>query len=175
MSPKKKQRKLKPIIENTNTCENIIEHNQVSTTHFTEIEPHNIIQNQDDEYEMSVIMDIIKMQEKEYLEKLKKEQEQEIERQNSLQEKLIQRDHNIKEILRKMKFQLSNLNAFEISFITLLENIMNTQHLIIMLDDKNLYNNINNYLGLTNKKGTIRLNDSVKEYARNLFQLNINI
>lgn len=175
MSPKKKQRKNKdadkdkdPVeINNADIC------NSSSNILYTSenLDHYNIIQNQDEEYEISIIMDIIKMQEKEELERLEREKREEIERQNILNEKILQRDHNIKEILRKMKFQVSNLSSFEIDLINILENMMNTKELIIILDNKVFYNKILDYLGLTDKKPSIRLSDDVKYFVKNTFQL----
>lgn len=182
MSPKKKQRKIKVINHYdtedklTGVCNDKNKHYETEYTNLHEDnEIHNIIKNQDDEYEMSVIIDIIKMQEKEELERLEKEKQEEIERQKLLDDNLMHRDYNIKEILRKIKFQVNNLSPFETSLIELLENTMNSQELIIMLNNKDFYENILCYLGLTNKRGSIRLNDDVKTFARHLFQLNINI
>ena len=179
MSPKKRQKKSKDESprakeeQQTMACSG--SNSVVKQSYFhSNIEEQNIIQNQDDEFEMSVIMDIIKMQEKEDIERIEKEKQQEIEREKERQEKLMKRDHNIKEILRKMKLQMCNLSSFEISLIQLLENTMDTQDLVIVINDKDFYDNIHSYLGITNKRGSIRVNEDVKEFARYLFQLKVN-
>lgn len=124
---------------------------------------------QDEEYEMSVMMDIIKMQEKE-----EKEEKERLEKEKEkLQEKIFIRDQNIKEILRKIKIGNSK-SELETHIINLLETTMETQDMHIYIHDIELYNNICSYLGMgdDNKKGTIRLYESVKSYAKNLFVFN---
>jgi hypothetical protein len=125
---------------------------------------------QDEEYEMSIMMDIIKMQEREEKEKLEKEREKQLREAQELEEKMRIRDHNIKEILRKLKFG-NCTSQLETNIIELLENAMETQCMYIYVHDMVLYNNICCYLGIgdENKKGTIRLPESVKDYAKNMF------
>ena len=128
---------------------------------------------QDEEYEMSIMMDIIKMQEKEEKERLEKEKEKQIRDAKELEEKIFIRDQNIKEILRKIKIGNSK-SELETHIINLLETTMETQNMHIQIDDTELYNNICCYLGIRddNKKGTIRLPESVKNYVKKLFVLN---
>lgn len=129
---------------------------------------------QDEEFEMSIMMDIIKMQEREEQEekeRLEKENEKQI---RKLQEKIFIRDQNIKEILRKIKIGNSK-SELETHIIKFLETTMETQDMHIHIYDTELYNNICSYLGMgdDNKKGTIRLPESVKSYAKNLFTFHL--
>lgn len=128
---------------------------------------------QDEEYEMSIMMDIIKMQEKEEKERLEKEKEKQIRDAKDFEEKIIHRDHNIKEMLRKLKLGNST-SSLETSIVTLLETTMVSQNMHIYIDEPLLFNEICCYLGIRddNKKGTIRLPESVKNYAKQLFVLN---
>lgn len=136
---------------------------QITYSHITSI--------QDEEYEMSMMMDIIKMQEREEKERLEKEREKQIRDAEELEENIRTRDHNIKEILRKLKHGISN-SELETKIIWILENTMETQDMHIHIDDAGLYDNICRYLGIKDddKRGTIRLHESVKAYAKNLFR-----
>lgn len=130
----------------------------------------NITSLQDEEYEMSIMMDIIKMQEREEIERNEKEKEKQIRDAEELEEKIKIRDHNIKEMLRKIK--VGNLiSQIESTIIYFLENVMETQDMQIIVNDKLLYHDICCYLGIgdENKRGTIRLHETVKLYAKNLF------
>lgn len=168
MSPKKRQKK--------NT---IISANHDITVEDKDILPYNphehsfidnsIIRDQDEEYELSVIMDIIKMQEKEDNERKEKENQEKIEAERLLKLAIEKRDYNIKEILRKLKLLLNTQNSFEKMLVSILEDIMNGVDLHITIHDNDMYSQIRSYLGLDGKKGTIRLSDEVKEYIDGFF------
>jgi hypothetical protein len=136
----------------------------------------SIIAEQDEEYEMSLMMDIIKMQEREEREQKEKEREKEREQMQRdallLEETLKNRDHNIKEILRRIKIG-NGMSRIENDIVTILEVFMETHQITIEIDNVALYNEICSYLGIgdENKKGTIRLPESVKIFARNVFVL----
>lgn len=128
-----------------------------------------VIQEQDDDYELSVIIDIIKMQENDEAEKREKERQQQAERYKMIEELIIQRDHNIKEVLRKLKVLTNKQSSFENELIHILENAMTTQELYITINNIDFYDNIQCYLGLNSNRGTIRLSDEVKEYLKKMF------
>lgn len=129
-----------------------------------------IIQEQDEDYEMAIIMDMIKMQENE-----EKKKEEEREKEKKIQEEkrieeLNQRDRNVKEILRKIKTG-SILSSIEKTIIHLLEAFMESLETKIILHDSNLYEEIFTYLGIDGRKGTIRVSNEIKEFAKNSFTL----
>ncbi len=195
MSPKKRQKKItKPatasmnIELNTQVLSDLEEKDKDQNLHVdvdvdVEVGFHDynqslidktIMHDQDEEYEMSVIMDIIKMQEKEEHEKREKEKQEKQDQEKILKISIEKRDHNIKEILRKLKFLANTQSCFEKKLVSILENIMGTQDLHITIHDNDLYLEIQSYLGLNNNKGTIRLHDEVKEYANKMFILECN-
>jgi signal recognition particle GTPase len=130
----------------------------------------NIKSIQDEEYEMSMMMDIIKMQEREEKERLEKEREKQMRDNEELEENIKIRDHNIKEMLRKLKHGNST-SLFETNIINLLEHTMESQDMQIHIDDPLFYNQLCCYLGIgdDNKKSTIRLPESVRIYAKSFF------
>jgi transcription termination factor NusB len=130
----------------------------------------SIISEQDEEYEISVIMDIIKIQEKEEKEKKQNEIEQQKKYLQELHENIKQRDNNIKDILRKIKIG-NNLTDIEKNIVNILETFMETQETHIHINDYHLYQQISSYLGTDNinTKGIIRLTDDIKLFAKNLF------
>ena len=130
----------------------------------------SIISEQDEDYEISVIMDIIKIQEKEEKEKIEKEIEIQKKHLQELQAKINQRDNNIKEILRKIKVA-SGQTSIENTIVNLLEKLMQTQEMCIQLDNIKLYEEISSYLGIKDNttKGVIRLTDDIKMFAKNTF------
>ncbi len=189
MSPKKRQKKItKPATTSTNIELNTqvfpdLEEKAQNVDVDVDAEFHDynhslidktIMHDQDEEYEMSVIMDIIKMQEKEEHEKREKEKQEKQDQEKILKISIEKRDHNIKEILRKLKFLANTQNCFEKKLVSILENIMGTQDLHITIHDNDLYLEIQSYLGLNKNKGTIRLHDEVKEYANKMFMLACN-
>jgi hypothetical protein len=157
------------------------EHSLISSSSFAS--SRAITAEQDEEYEMSLMIDIIKMQEREEREQKEKERQQkeiEIEKEREqiqrdallLEETLKNRDHNIKEILRRIKIG-NGMSRIENDIVTILEVFMETHQITIEIDNVALYNEICSYLGIgdENKKGTIRLPESVKIFARNVFVL----
>lgn len=176
MSPKKRQKKNTKSTTITNNHNLEINHHVLPILEDTCITQSNgfeqdnsIIQDQDEEYELSVIMDIIKMQEKEDNERLEKEKQEKIEKERLLTLSIEKRDHNIKEILRKLKILVNTNSSFEKKLVDLLENTMNTKELQILICDNDFYINIQRYLGLNNTKGIIRLTDDIKQYINNMF------
>lgn len=182
MPPKKtRQRKNKPLLQLNDNIQHHLK-NETNDIIFSEkkddlyninhsITKVNIIQEQDDEYELSIIMDIIKMQELEEMKKNEQDKLQNFERNNLLQEMLTKRDNNIKDVLRKLKILANKQNSFENTLINILENTMSTQDFHIKIDNIDFYHNIECYLGLKSNKGTIRLSDEVKEYISKMLIL----
>lgn len=119
----------------------------------------NIIKQQDDEYDMAVIMDLIKIQEQS--DKLISEQNEKIK-----QDMLETRNYHIKEILKKIKISNNHYTSVELSIIQILETFMDTENMLITIDNHILYTNIYAYLGLGDSKGTIRLTDVTKDFVR---------
>lgn len=184
MSSKKRQRKNTKTISKNDNVElnphvfpNIDhEYKNIEPTHYDKDKyfmDNSVIQDQDEEYNMSIIMDIIKMQEKEDNERKEKEEQEKIEQEKLFRLSIEKRDHNIKEILRKLKVLMNTKNSFEKNLVSILENAMNTQDLQITLYDNDLYLDVQRYLGLNNNKGIIRLSDEIKEYTNNMFVLDL--
>lgn len=172
MSPKKRQKK--NTITSTSESHDIkVEDKHLAYSNYEQqhiIDKDNsIIQDQDEEYEMSVIMDIIKMQEKEDNERKEKEKQDKIETERLLRLAIEKRDYNIKEILRKLKLVLNIQNPFEKMLVSILEDTMNSEELHIKFYDNDVYIQIRSYLGLDGKRGTIRLSNEVKEYINSFF------
>lgn len=169
MPPKKSRlQKQKPkVIPDVGCKEVSVFSDAMRDTHVIEtnnITDHYLVRDQDEEYELAVIMDTIRMQEEEEKHKL---EILEKERQSSI----TIRDYHIKEILRKLKINPSKLTPFETFLISTLETFMETQELYLIINDKEYYDNIRNYLGLSNNKGIIRLSDETKIFARDTFKL----
>jgi len=124
----------------------------------------DIIKQQDDEYEIAVIMDLIKIQE---------QKDKEICQQNIKikQEMLELRNHHIKEILRKIKISNNLYNPVELSIIQIFDSLMDTENFEIVINDNILYTNIYSYLGLGDAKATIRLSHATKDFVRNTILL----
>jgi len=133
------------------------------------VDSKSIISEQDEDFEISVIMDMIRIQEREEKEKLEKEMEIQKKYSQELQQKIQERDSNIKNILRKIKFGTGQ-SSIEKNIVNLLENFMETQEMYIQLDNTELYEQISSYLGIKdNTKGIIRLTDDIKAFAKNIF------
>lgn len=177
MSNKRKYlRQKKNVIHQETTisiCNNYKKNDKSNVDNYT----NSIISEQDEDYDISVMMDIIKMQEKEE----KEQKEAEIQRQiqekqqqlkyiEELNQKIAYRDHNIKEILRKIKFA-SGQSVIEKNIVSLLETFMETQEMHIQVDNTEFYEQISSYLGIkdNNTKGIIRLTDNLKTFAKNIF------
>lgn len=124
---------------------------------------HYLVQDQDEEYEMAMIMDTIRMQEQE--EKQKREM---LEKEK--QQAIATRDYHIKEILRKLKVNPNNISSFETTLIHKLEELMETEDIVMIINDVELYNFIEHFLGLSDCKGVIRLKDDTKQFAHNFFK-----
>lgn len=131
---------------------------------------NQIIQEQDDDYELSIIMDMIKMQEQEEIEKEKVRKMQEEKERKMQEEKIAIRDQNIKEVLRRIK-TCSQLSAIEKTIIHMLEHVMETFEMQIILQDVEMYEKILTYLGIDGRKGTIRLSNEIKDFVKNTFIL----
>ena len=170
MSPKKRQKKNTNVSTNDNIKVEEKEKDVEVYYNHSHID-NTIIQDQDEDYEMAVIMDIIKMQEKEDIQRQEKEKQEKIEQQKIFELAIQKRDHSIKEILRKLKFLATTQNCFETHLVSLLENTINSQDLHIKINDNDMYLQIQCYLGLNNSKGVIRLTDEIKDYANNMFTL----
>lgn len=152
----------------------------ISTPTSADIQPNNlssvipihstsIISEQDEDFELSVIMDMIKIQEREEKEEIQKQIETQKIHSQELEEKIRYRDTNIKDILRKIKFG-SYQSPIEKKLVNLLETFMETQDMYIQLDSIEFYQDIISYLGIkdNNTKGVIRLTDDVKVFAKNI-------
>jgi hypothetical protein len=124
----------------------------------------NIINEQDTDYEMSMLMDMIKFQEKE--DKKREEDKKILEKMRAIE--LKQRDQNIKDILRKIKIT-TKLLPIEKTIIELLESFMESLETQIIIDDSDLYDQIFNYLGLGERKGIVRLSNEIKEFTQIIF------
>ena len=131
---------------------------------------NNIIQEQDDDYEMSIIKDMIKMQEQEEKEKEKNRIIQEEKERIIQEENISKRDQNIKEVLRRIK-TCSQLSIIEKTIIHMLESLMDTSEMQIILDNIEIYETILTYLGIDGRKGTIRLSNEIKEFIKSTFTL----
>jgi hypothetical protein len=131
---------------------------------------NQVIKEQDDDYELSIIMDMIKMQQQQEIEKEKERIMQEEKERKIQEEKISTRDQNIKEVLRRIK-TCSQLSAIEKTIIQMLEHLMETCEMQIILEDVEMYEKILTYLGIDGRKGTIRLSNEIKEFIKSTFIL----